>query len=123
MAYKISQPEENRYSIDFKFTNQSAKVDVEKQDTRRLYVNSLTDGYHWLQFWMAQEPGAAKIQELPHEQERTRVSQSLSAQGFVYTPESKETCFLDTEENVTREIIDRLAKYLDPRFALRERFF
>ena len=123
MTYEITQPEENRYIIDFKFTKQSAEVDVERLDQRSLYVNSHTDGYHWLQFWMAQEPDAIKVLELSDDQETTRVTQSLSALGFDYKREDKETCFLYVEEDVIKETIDRFAKYLNPRFALREQFF
>ena len=123
MTYIVSIRRKGKYSIDFKFDTQVANVDVDLLNPRRLYVNSKTDGYHWLQSWMAQEPGAVKILELDSEEEKIRVKQSLSAHGFNYIPEDKETCYLDTEKDVTRETVDRLARYLEPRFALRERFF
>lgn len=127
--------------IAFKFQSQSAVVDVFRlsqeayevpvaQDVldNRLKVYSSTDGYHWLQFWMAQEQNALKLLELPARQERTKVTQSLYYHGFSYEAEDKESCYV-TSTTVSEEggnlekIATRLAEFLAPRFALRERFF
>lgn len=137
MAYEISESREGVYHINFKFSKQSAnldaiRLDIEKHDTnaesdisdpRKLRVHSKTDGYHWLRFWMAQSPGATRLIEIHYEVLNTRVTQSLYAHGFNFQQEGKDTCFLEDSKNIDLESIDRLARFLDPRFALREKFF
>ncbi|MEK7672811.1 MAG: hypothetical protein AAB373_02915 [Patescibacteria group bacterium] len=127
MAYRISEvPADDEtpegWEIEFDLPKQP-KVRITKENQRRLYLNSKTDGYHWFNFWAAQEPNAISLLELPANAERERVRQSLLAIGLGYIEEDKETCFLDSPEEVTIETVNRIANFLEPRFAMREKFF
>src|SRR3989338_65205 len=123
MPYEIRQWNHKDFSLEFRLQDKPALVKVEVLDPRKMHVECHTDGYHWLHFWMAQEPCALNILELPAEEEEARVRQSLYAHGFGYEIVDKEVAILTTEEDIKRETIDRLARYLEPRFALRKIFF
>ena|SRR3989344_8169327 len=124
MAYKVSKLRKDEYVIDFQFSKQRAKVNVEKrEEDGRLVIYNPTDGYHWLQFWMAQEPNASKLLELPYEAEETKVRQSLAMRDFAYTSDDKRSFCLQSVNRTAWQSIEALAQYLEPRFALREKFF
>lgn len=124
MTYNVRPINDKEFDISFKFKRQSAEVNLEVMSPRKLRVLSKTDGYHWLQLWMAQDPNATELLDLrPWETERDKVARSLDSIGFGYEPEDKESCYLHTREDITLATVDRFAKYLDPRFALREEFF
>lgn len=112
------------FEIKFTFPErkeESAYLRVSAENLRTLHVDSLTDGYHRLQFWLAQQPRATRLVDLSEKLEEMRVSIQLFAYGFSYVPETRETAFLLTHEDVTGETIHRFAEYLHPRFALRGR--
>ena len=123
MAYKISKPKKSEYVIDFRFSKQNARVHVERREDGRLVFYNPTDGYHWLQFWMAQEPNASKLLELPYEAEETKVRQSLAMRDFAYTSDDKRSFCVQSVNRTAWQSIEALAQYLEPRFALREKFF
>jgi len=127
-------------SIRFQFNAQSAIVKVLRLSQEafnvpvspavldnRLSVHSCTDGYHWLQYWMAQTPDTTQLVELPHDQEVQKIRGDLRAHGFDYEPEDKETCYVTStkpseDKGDLETIATRLADFIAPRFALRERF-
>ena len=123
MTYSIRSTNDKEFDISFKFERQSAEVNIEVMEPRELRMSSMTDGYHWLQLWMAQDPHATELLALPWEQERDKVAKSLDSIGFRYEPEDKESCYLHTREDVNPTTVDRFAQYLNPRFALREKLF
>lgn len=133
MSYKIKEypisKEEARFRIFFKFEFQEAVVSfwpLEQSETI-FCVESETDGYHWFAYWMAQEPNCKELLELSDHrlsgyQQTKKVFKSLEEIGFFYEPEDKESCYLTVAE-MTLEVVERFAQFLEPRFANRERFF
>lgn len=76
LSLSEAEPHEDaleKYSVIFQFKNRTAElhITVEPADNKlfphstneqkMLYLSSQTDGYHWLNFWLAQEPGATKL--------------------------------------------------------------
>ena len=72
---------------------------------------------------MAQVPNSIRLLELPTTDETKRVQQSMYAMGFIYEREDKETCYITIGDEKMEEVVNRLAQFIEPRFALRERFF
>lgn len=112
---------------EYEFTFHLAKeamvtIDILNEEKTYLYLNSLTDGYHWLHYWLAQEPCASVLLDLKPEQERERVKQLFAAYGIHYAHEDKETCFLQLSKPLDKNTLKLLATILYTRFALREKF-
>lgn len=125
MSYKIKHIESDpvTYEITFNYSKKNAIVDVElfKEDT--LWICSRTDGYHWLHYWLSHEPDAKEMHNLPHEIERNKVFQLFLKHKIAYEPEDKETAFLKFPENFSYHDLHVVAQIIEPRFAVRERFF
>jgi hypothetical protein len=118
------------YKIDFAFKKQSATVliKVDKDDMCRLYLNSETNGYHWFEFLLCQEPKCKKLiyddgSRDTHSKAREKAKSLFSAFDYQFMPQDKESFFLVTAKKFTERMVNELAKIIEPRFAIRERFF
>jgi hypothetical protein len=135
MAYTISKKEgldkdyygyENEYSIDFTFQKQKANVTVEiyTEHPNRVRISSNTDGYHWLQFLLCQEPNTPKMLDLDFKGEVSRCQAAFAPLGIEYAQEDKETAWLTYPLTYDeKEVVKIIADIIEPRFANRERFF
>ncbi len=118
---------ENGFEIRFHFSKSTALVTIEIGDdeySRILHVESRTDGYHWLNIWMAAAPGSLKLDERDEREVEIINRASMESLGFRYELEDKETCSLTIKINDDMETcVKRFAEFMEPRFALREKFF
>lgn len=91
-----------------------------------MYLVSKTDGFHWFEFFMAQEPNCDKLkyeERNDYMLAKEKVIQLFKDNGFIYKPEDKESCFLNGITPYNDNQIEIIAKLIDERFANRERFF
>lgn len=117
---------DDEYNVLFKtelvYPKKNAIIDVEIYPDGDIRVVSKTDGYHWLHYFLAQEPNCKEIIDYPHQEERNRVKQLFKSIGLDYRPEDKESCYLLGKEFTSELLIDIL-DIIEPRFANRHRFF
>lgn len=117
---------ETEYSIDFTFQKQKANVTVEiySEHPNRVHLSSNTDGYHWLQFFLCQEPNTPKLLELDFKSEVARCQAAFAPFNIQYEQEDKETAWLTYSLTYDEaEIVKIIADVIELRFANRERFF
>lgn len=117
------------WQIYFEFIKSKAKVTLthENEDID-LYLYSETDGFHWFEFFMAQEPNCEKLQfdnetNNDYQLSREKVIKLFHKNGFIFRPQDKETCYINGLSPYTDSQIETIAKLIDERFANRERFF
>ena len=121
MTYEVLRSEDN-FTIDFKFETESASVDIRKVSACSLRVTSPQE-YSPLGFWMAQDPDSEEPLRLDAAQQREKVRASLLEMGWGYLPTNDpDVCQMGSVEDVNELTIDRLARFLEPRLALKERF-
>lgn len=130
MMYTIQKEKnskENVWKIIFEFEKSKAEVEITQyKDDIDLRLVSLTDGFHWFEFFMAQEPNCTELEfdgDNHYLLAKDKVKKLFEDNGFIYRPEDKESCFLNGICPYNDEQIDRVAKLIDERFANRERFF
>jgi hypothetical protein len=127
------------YHIDFTFQKQNCNVTIEcynDNDTQtywatrsthimpnRVRLKSNTDGYHWLQFFLCQEPNCSELRELNFDEEVARCQEAFGEKNIGYEQEGKETAWLTYDGIIDETFIKLVAEIIDPRFANRERFF
>lgn len=128
--YKIQKTEKKnltQWIIKFEFKKSNAVVEItHDKNNIDLHLVSRTDGFHWFEFFMAQEPNCEKLEfEERNEylQAKEKVRQLFNNNGFIYRPEDKESCFLNGISPYNDNQIEIIAKLIDERFANRERFF
>lgn len=118
---------ESVYHIHYTFVLQTAKVDIEiwPHHPNAVRVESQTDGYHWLQFFLCQEPNAAHIIENLSYDEQIKLCELVFApHGMIYTQEDKESAFIEYPKELSEsEAVEIIAKEIGLRFANRERFY
>lgn len=128
--YTIKKEDYNKeitWTIYFKYERSAAIVEIyyDKNDIN-LHLTSKTDGFHWFEFFMAQEPNCKELEFQEYDEHincREKVSKLFKNNGFIYIPEDKESCFLNGLTPYTDDDIKRIAILIDVRFANRERFF
>ncbi len=126
MSYTIKKKSKKEFLITFRFKRNTAIVSVKDCGRSTLYMNSKTDGYHWFEFFLSQEPDTDKLFEPVRWQETTlKVDKLYEKNGFLFTPEDKETHFLNYggKRQFNEELMKELAEIIEPRFAVREDFF
>lgn len=130
MAYEwyldpdLEEGDDKKFQIDFKFESQEAELEVTVLDDTTLYLRSKTDGYHWLHFFMSQQPHANKLDEnLTREDEMRIINGVFKPHGMRYVIEDKETAFLHLNEKFVRKQIEIIARLIEARFANREKFY
>lgn len=134
MSFKIEKHENldkdyfgysSKYSIEFFFEKQGAVVSLEiyEEHPKRIRLKSETDGYHWLQFFLCQEPGTLKLEELEFSEEILRCKNIFKEIGIEYQQEGKYTAFLTLERELDLELVNLITEIIEHRFANRERFF
>lgn len=130
MMYKIEKIENKnstQWTINFEFEKSNAVVEIthDKNDID-LRLVSMTDGFHWFEFFMAQEPNCDKL-EFEERNDyllaKEKVRELFKSNGFIYRPEDKESCFLNGISPYSDNQIETIAKLIYERFANRERFF
>lgn len=117
---------ETEYSIDFTFQKQKANVTIElwsDEPSNKCRLKSNTDGYHWLQFFLCQEPNTPKMLELDFKSEVSRCQAAFAPFGISYEQEDKETAWLTYTKPIDEAFVKIVADVIEPRFANRERFF
>ena len=124
---KIEKRNSTQWIINFEFKESEAVVEIthDKNDID-LHLVSRTDGFHWFEFFMAQEPNCEKLEfeeQNMYLQAKEKVRKLFNNNGFIYRPEDKESCFLNGISPYTDNQIEIIAKLIDERFANRERFF
>lgn len=114
-----------KYSICFKFKDQVADVEIYAlgKDTGGMRLVSRTDGYNWLQFFLSQVPNTEALEELEYNEQIARCKAIFLPLGIDYVQEDKESAFLRCDGEISDELIEGIAKVIEPRFANRERFF
>jgi hypothetical protein len=128
--YKIQKTENKKstqWKIIFEFEKSNAVVEIthDKNDVD-LYLVSRTDGFHWFEFFMAQEPNCENLQFEERNDyllAKEKVRDLFKNNGFIYRPENKESCFLNGINPYTDNQIETISKLIDERFANREHFF
>lgn len=130
MAYEwykdpnLEEGDNKKFIIEFNFESQEAEVWVTVLDDHTLYLNSVTDGYHWLHFFLSQQPHAKELKEnMERDEERRIINGLFNPHGIKYEIEDKETAFLHLNEKFVRKKIEIIASLIEPRFANREKFF
>lgn len=113
------------YSIDFKFEKQTATVDIEISDDKpnEARLNSVTDGYHWLHYFLSQEPNTLELIDFGNAEELERCQKLFSTINIHFEQEDKETAFIYANSKIDEKIVRAIAEIIEPRFANRERFF
>jgi hypothetical protein len=114
---------ETEYHIDFTFEKQKCNVTIEVYDDGDIRLSSNTDGYHWLQFLLCQEPNCLKFVELGFNEEIIRCQRVFGEKNIGYEQEGKETAWLTYDGVIDESFIEIVADIIEPRFANRERFF
>ncbi len=128
--YKIEKTKNKKstqWTISFEFKKSKAVVKIthDKNDID-LRLVSLTDGFHWFEFFMAQEPDCKKLEfeeEKDYSLAKERVKKLFKDNGLTFRPEDKESCYLNGADPYNDNQIEIIAKLIDERFANRERFF
>lgn len=117
--------EDNGYSINFQFEKQNAHVGIELWDDYpgQVRLNSTTDGYHWLQFLLSQEPNTKEMVELDYETSVLKCQELFATLNIHYEQEDKESAWLTVNSEVDIDLIKSIAELIEPLFANRERFF
>ncbi len=128
--YKINKTKKQKttqWEILFEFKKSKATVEITHNESDiDLYLVSKTDGFHWFEFFMAQEPNCTKLEFEDRNDNllsKEKVRKLFENNGFIYRPEDKESCFLNGISPYTDNQIETIAKLIDERFANRERFF
>ena len=114
------------YHIDFTFQKQKSNVTVEiyKGNPNFVRLESNTDGYHWLQFFLSQDINTKKLLELDFKSQIERCQALFAPFSIKYEQECKESAWLTYSLTYDEaEIIKIIAEVIEPRFANRERFF
>lgn len=119
--------EGNSYQINYSFAKQSAVVSMDIEEDGSLYLTSETDGYHWFEFWLCQEPNCKKLiyeERCDNKKAEEKVRALFESFEYTFIAEDKETFFLKKEsEPFNIADIELIANIIYPRFALREQFF
>ncbi len=123
MSYSINNPQAGEYLLTFTFERQSCDVHVSVKSVGLLHIESLTDGYHWLQYFLSQDPEGLSLSERTFSEEIEAVTELFKTIGIKYEQEDKETAFLHLTKAFNLSQLDQIAKLMEPRFALRERFY
>ncbi len=113
------------YEVRFKFELQECIVDLslDLNNPKRIHLYSKTDGYHWVEYFLCQEPNCDELKEHNYDQQRLIIRNLFLKHSMDFIPEGKDTCYVLFEENVTDENINTVALIIEERFANRERFF
>lgn len=113
------------YDIDFTFEKQICNVTIEvnSDNQNKARLSSNTDGYHWLQFFLCQEPNCVKMLELSFADEVARCEQTFNEKNIIYEQEGKNTAWLHYLGFIDETFVKLVAEIIEPRFANRERFF
>lgn len=118
---------ESVYHVEYEFSKQRALVDLEifYPEKNTIRINSITDGYHWLQFFLCQKIDTEKLEEgLTTNEVVKRCREIFKPFGFTYTQEDKETAWITYPKTYKEEeVVKILADEIGKRFANRERFF
>jgi len=135
MAYTITKKEnldveyfgyDTEFSITFQFEKQQAEVVIgfSSDKPNKADLISKTDGYHWLHFWLSQEPNTTTLYDTDNYNYQRKLS-DLFVRICKYTIEDKESAIIEIayDNAVTLEVVEEIAKIIDVRFAIRERFF
>ena len=123
MNYKIKKVNED-FEIIFKFQTQEATISIEVENKNCLQITSNTDGYHWFQYWLAQEPNCINlVDDLSIDLETEKVRLLFLAYNMIYEPMDKEIITLYLKEDFNDKTLQTLIDIIEPRFANRERYF
>jgi hypothetical protein len=116
-----------QYIIEFKFIKQECKIVLEcnwqEQENNYCRLESVTDGYHWLQYFLCQQPNTDKLLDLDFKTEVERCQTAFSPFPIKYTQEDKNSAILIYDRPIDLEFAEIVANVIGPRFANRERFF
>jgi hypothetical protein len=135
MSYTISKKEgldvdyygyETEYSIDFSFKKQKANVTIEiypDEPIGKCRLSSNTDGYHWLQFFLSQEPETEKLLEESFDIQVKKCVNIFGRNLIKYEQEDKDSAWLTYDKEINEDFVKTVAIIIEPRFANRERFF
>ena len=137
MSYRISKiyPEkgsfsntkESEYQINFTFKKQKCTVTITAYINDNPYIVNLdsdTDGYHWLHFFLSQDPDCTKLNEdLSYRETTEIINEVFMQEGMSYKQVDKECAEITLRNPFKESDVDIIAKIIEPRFAVRERFF
>lgn len=116
---------ETEYSIDFQFQRQKANVTLEIWDEYpdKVRLNSNTDGYHWLQYFLSQKPRAEELVDMSYNDSVAKIQRLFTSINVGYEQEGKDTAWLTLDREMDEDLAKDIAQLIEPRFANRERFF
>lgn len=123
MSFNIINAAKKEYLLAFTFKRQSCDVHLSVKNISLLHIESLTDGYHWLSFFLSQDPGVNELCFLERREQIKKINESLQPLGIRYEPEDKETGFLHLTKAFNDLQLNTICSFLDERFAIREKFY
>lgn len=112
-----------KHKLRFQFEKQYCELELLREAPNILVLYSKTDGYHWLQYWLSQDVNTDKLIDLQYDDQLKKV-QHLFWLNFniKYEQEDKETALLYLDRPFDDSDINKIADFIYPRFANRERF-
>jgi hypothetical protein len=130
MPYKIqdvSDGDETKFAIIFKFEKEDIKVFVTKEENNCLRVVCEDEGCN-LKLWLAQTPHSMRLLQLNPADEEKRISQNLSSFFFQYVPDQNRQLnghiiLIKVSELIALNLIERLAKCFEPYLALKTQLY
>ena len=127
MEYNIYRIKPNFFKIIFNFELSDAIVTVESVGENEVLLTSLTDGYHWFEFWLAQDPGSPFLfaEDAPNKFHTEKVKKLWNFHNFIFRPEDKETFYLNfgLGRKFDSNLMNEFVKIIGPRFEQRDKFF
>ena len=112
------------YGLKLHFESQSCLLNIEVWPDNKIRLRSVTDGYHWLQYWLSQEDDAKELIELGYQESENKCKDLFKLLSIGYDQENKETAWLTLPiENINHDIVYYIAELIYPKFANREKFF
>lgn len=128
MAFIITEtknPEQGNptYRVDFTFNRAACVVTIEQIEPHVIYLDSETDGYHWLQYWMSQDCYTDVLKDWPFTTQIMIINAEFKYLGMYWKQEDKETAYITADRPFDIYDLNQVAIILDRQFAIRERFF
>ena len=117
------------YLINYTFETQTAEVELqiwpitEARGNKNIRLESNTDGYHWLQFFLSQKDNAIQMEELDYTDQIHNCIKLFQSINVGYFQEDKESAWLMINKPVDMELVTDIAELIERKFANRERFF
>lgn len=114
---------DTEWNIRMNFKKSFSELTVSKQPDGTYRLVSNTDGYHWLHYFLSNEPGTANMVAFSHHLEADIIGKAFSQLNVRYEIEDKESAFLIPVDLKDEDLVKAVAEFIYPRFENRERFF